>query len=451
MVTKLAKRCLRRLRSADEVRTQYIVVLVFLCLGLPSAANAGEESPAADRQTGWALQGLPIFAYSTDEGLGYGARLLLVDHGSGEERPYRYAIGVQFYQTTKGVAAHQLWLDAPGVFGSLNRIEVELGWSIYKFFPYYGVGNNSVYDPQLDTCADRAALALDPDHCPGNPGFKGLRYYRYAQETLPRIKLNLRRDLGGPWRLFGGYRFRPTRISPLYGAEDLGQQGGSLLISDARAGKLIGYYGTDPSRSFWRRTAELTAGLVYDSRDNEPAPAEGMFHEVSLRTGLRLLGGQFDYWGVNATLRFYHWLVPEYRNLVGALRVLYDVAGGDFPFFLLATTGGLGGPDVVGGESSVRGLLADRLQGNVKLLLNSELRWRFWSLPHFDFESSAGLDAGRVWREIGKADPGPMRLGGAVGLRVAWNKNFVIRFDYGVGISEPFADGSVYLTFDEMF
>ena len=51
----------------------------------------------------------------------------------------------------------------------------------------------------------------------------------------------------------------------------------------------------------------------------------------------------------------------------------------------------------------------------------------------------------------GVADPGPLRLGGAAGLRVAWNRNFVIRFDYGIGISEPFADGNVYLTFDEAF
>ena len=96
-------------------------------------------------------------------------------------------------------------------------------------------------------------------------------------------------------------------------------------------------------------------------------------------------------------------------------------------------------------------MLADRLQGNVKLLINSELRWRFWSTAHFDFSAVAALDAGRVWREIGSADPGPMRLGGATGVRIAWNKTFVVRFDYGIGISEPFADGNLYITFDEVF
>jgi outer membrane protein assembly factor BamA len=418
-----------------------INALVLLALSFPLLAQ----------ETGWSPQGLPLLSYSTDEGLGYGVRLLLVDHGSGNEQPYRYAITAQFFQTTKRIAAHQLSVDAPHFLGTPVRVEVDLGWSINKFFPYYGLGNTSTYQAQLDTCDDRAALAADPDHCPGDPAFKGLRYYRYDQETLPRIKLNFRRDLNGPWKLFAGYRFRLTRISPLYGADDLGQHGNSRMIEDARAGKLAGYDGSDPGASFRRRTAELTGGLVYDARDNEPAPTEGMFHEVSLRGGLRPLGGEFNYWGANATLRVYHWLVPGYRNLVAAARVLFDVAGGEVPFHLLTATGGLAGPDAVGGDSSVRALLANRLQGKVKALANAELRWRFFSVPHFDFGVVAALDAGRVWAEMGKRDPGPIRAGAAAGLRIAWNRNFVIRFDYGIGISEPYADGNIYLTFDEMF
>src|SRR2546430_6687500 len=347
--------------------------------GLPmksTALIAVLLSLRAVAEEGWSVQGLPLISYSTDEGFGYGARIQLVDHGTGEQQPYRYAITAQFYQTTKRIAYHQLTLDAPAFLGSRNRIELDLGWAYYRFFPYYGLGNSSVYHPEIDTCADHSTLASDPDHCPGNPAFLGLRYYRYDQQTLPRIKLNLRRDLGGPWKLFAGYRFRLTRISLLYGTDDLGQRDVSRLILDARAGILTGYDGSNPSQSFSRRTAEVTGGLVYDSRDSEPAPTDGMFHEVSLRAGLLPLGGEFDYWGANATMRFYHWLFPGYRNLVAAFRILFDAAGGDVPFYLLGTTGGLSGPDGVGGDSSVRGLLAYRLQGKVKLLINSELRWR---------------------------------------------------------------------------
>lgn len=404
-------------------------------------------SAAAADERGWSLQGLPLVSYSTDEGLGYGVRLQLVDHA--DVQPYRYAITAQFYQTTKMVAAHAVSFDAPGFLGTRNRFDGELAWAIYKFFPYYGLGNSSVYRPRFVDCPDRASLAADPDRCAGNPDFRGLRYYQYGQQTLPRVRLNLRRDLAGPWKLFAGYRFRLTQISPLYGADDLGQHGPSRFVLDAQAGRLVGWDGANPAQSFRRRTAEVTAGLVYDSRDNEPQPTEGIFGEASLRSGLKLAGSAFDYQGANATLRLYHWI--GFRSLVVAFRVLFDAAGGDVPFFLLNTTGGLAGPDAVGGDSSVRGLLADRFQGKVKLLANSELRWKFWSTTHLDFSAVTALDAGRVWSALGDSDPGPMRWGGAAGLRIAWNKTFVVRFDYGLGISEPFANGNVYLTFDEAF
>lgn len=407
------------------------------------------SAAAAQEQRGWSVQGLPLISYSTDEGIGYGARVQLIDHGAGEQKPYRYAITGQFFLTTKDIASHSLAVDAPAFLGSRNRFEVGFDWAYYRFFPYFGLGNTSVYHQPFDTCANRDALAGDPDHCPGNPEFRGLRYYRYNQETLPRIKLNVRRDLAGEWKLFTGYRFRRTRIAPLYGKGDLGQRDVSQMILDAQAGRLTGYDGSNPSASFVRRTAELTFGLVYDTRDNEPAPTQGMFHEASLRGAAHPLGSEFDYWGANLNLRAYQWLF--WRDLVVAGRVLFDAAGGDVPFFLLGTTGGLGGPDGIGGDSSVRGLMAYRLQGKVKLLLNSELRWRFLSIPHFDFGVAGALDAGRVWSALGTAEGGPLMIGSAAGLRVAWNKNFVIRFDYGIGISEPYADGNVYLTFDEMF
>lgn len=395
---------------------------------------------------GWTVQGLPLLSYSTDEGFGYGARLQLVDHGE-DLQPWRYSITAQFYQTTKSVAAHSLSFDAPAFLGTRNRFDGALEWSIYRFFPYYGLGDSSTYDPRLETCADRSALAADPDRCPGNPDFRGLRYYQYAQQTLPRVKLNLRRDLAGPWKLFAGYRFRLTRVTPSYGADDLGQRTPSQMIVDAQAGRLVGWNGA--GGSFTRRTAEIAAGLVYDSRDNEPEPTEGIFAEASLRSGLKLAGSEFDYQGANAAVRLYHWIFS--RRLVGALRVLADAVRGDFPFFLLNTTGGLAGPDGVGGDSSVRGLLADRFQGDVKLLANAEVRFRFWSTEHFDWSAVTALDAGRVWAHLGQPDPGPLRLGGAAGVRVAWNKTFVVRFDYGIGISEPYGDGNIYLTFDEAF
>ena len=60
-------------------------------------------------------------------------------------------------------------------------------------------------------------------------------------------------------------------------------------------------------------------------------------------------------------------------------------------------------------------------------------------------------DAGRVWAKLGQADVGPVHFGAAARLRIAWGHHFIIRADYSFGISEPFADGSIYLDFGELF
>ena len=83
---------------------------------------------------------------NSDEGFGYGVRLQLVDHGDGTLQPYRKSFDVQFFQTTKGVAAHQLFLDLPAFLGTRFRLDATLSWSIDKFSPWYGPGNAAPED-----------------------------------------------------------------------------------------------------------------------------------------------------------------------------------------------------------------------------------------------------------------------------------------------------------------
>ena len=87
-----------------------------LVLALAFADNASAEEPpkAPAPETGWNAQGLPLLSYNSDDGFGYGLRLLLIDHASGEPKPYRYALTAQFFQTTKGVAASKSMFEFIG-------------------------------------------------------------------------------------------------------------------------------------------------------------------------------------------------------------------------------------------------------------------------------------------------------------------------------------------------
>jgi len=430
----------------------------------PEVPVAGyEPEPGVFRsrlEKGLKLGGLPIISYSTDEGFGFGALGTLTQFGDGEQDPYVYEVSAQIFASTKGVQSDYVSYDLPHAFGSRLRLQLSASFTRALYSQYYGVGNQSQYVPAYDTCdtaqvgpvsPGSSPLPLTP-RCIGNPLFRGVRYYRFDELDLPSLRINLRYPLGGAWSVFGGYRFRYTRVQVLYPASQGGTQQ-SQLLTDARAGLLSGYNGSgDPYAPFWLRYGELAGGVAYDSRDNEFAPVKGMFHDLSLRTWLHPLGGQFNGWGANLTLRFYAPVIPCDGRLVFALRLLADLMGGEVPFYMLASTGGLVPLDaVLGGSSSVRGMFQNRYQGDVKLLGNAELRYRMFGAWELEFEAAAGLDAGRVWYSLSQSDGGPVRMGSAVGVRIAWSHHFVIRFDFGIGITQPEATGYIYLETGELF
>jgi hypothetical protein len=423
--------------------------LVGLSAGGASAEEAPQEAP---RPKGWALQGLPILNYNVDEGLGYGTLLMLVDRADGNREPYRYSLFLQLFWTTRSLSAHKLTFDAPDFLQSRWRLGVDVLVGRGKFTPYYGLGNTSRYVPELGTCEDRDALAGNPDVCPGNASFRGLRYYTYDQENLPRLSVDVRRALGGPWRLLLGYRFRWEQVRARYSAEDLGQSGDSKLIEDAAAGLLVGYDGrsADPIPF---RSAELTAGIQYDTRDIEAAPTRGLYHELSVRGASGALGSAFDYWGATLHARAWHTLVPGYRRLVVGGRGLLDAMGGDVPFIRLSSFGGLDGKDGIGGVYSARGIPKNRFQGPVKLLLNAELRWTPFSVrpwgQEFDFTLVGFVDSGRAWSDLHLRDAGGLKASAGGGLHIAWNREFLIRADYGAGLTEE--GTGFYLEFGQLF
>jgi outer membrane protein assembly factor BamA len=392
------------------------------------------------RRKGLDLQGLPILNFNTDEGLGYGAIVQVVDRADGSYEPYRYSVLAQFFQTTRQVASHLLNFDAPRFLETPWRLGLDLAYSRTRFAPYYGVGNTARLSSELSDCADREALKADPDLCPGNPDFRGLRYYTYDHQSLPRVRLNMRRELSDSWRLFMGYRLRIDRLLTRYSAEELGQRGDSKLHEDAAAGVLEPYEGPLASR-LSERTSELIAGIQYDTRDTESGPTTGMFHELSARGGAGLLGSQFNYWGATLHARLFHPVVPGYRRLVASWRGLFDVMGGEVPISLLPYYGGLEGKDGHGGVYSARGILLRRYQGPAKLLLNGELRWSPFTLEpwgqQFDFTFAGFVDTGRVWSNLRFSEGGGLKTSVGGGLRFGWNREFVVRMDYGVGITEP--------------
>lgn len=426
------------------------IFLMFLIARPPGGEVSEDVEEAQDVRLGWHFAGLPLVNFNSDEGVGYGVRIAAYDHGD-NEKPYRFAAIGQFFQTTNGVAYHNLQLDAPRINGSRWRVGGQLQLYAERFSNYFGIGNGARREPDLFTCDDRDALEENPNVCPGNPQFIGARYNNYS-ERVPAVLVNVRRDFTDDWQLFLGYRFRYYDLEVRYPDEDLGQDAPSKLVEDLRAGAdLVGLELDEGLNPRGQRDGDIRAGIIYDSRDNEPAPTSGMWHSLLFRAAGPVAGGRYWYGGVTTNLRFYQQIA---HRLVFATRLLGDFSFGDVPFYQLSLTPGLSDMDGIGGGSTLRGVVKNRFIGKIKTTATAELRYRFASFEileqDIDLTLMAGFDAGRVWADYERDGPFfDFATGAVAGFYAAWNDNFIVRADYAQSFDQE--TSGLYITFNHYF
>jgi hypothetical protein len=329
---------------------------------MPSGAEAQEGPP-----TGLELLGLPIVKLDSDEGVTYGALGAAYFYGDGTRAPYVWTLQPEIQLSTEGRRDVTLFLDAPHVLPEGWRVNGFLGIERRVATPYYGIGNESVYDPTLES-----SDGPDP------------YYYRFGRLRLSAL-FNLQRRVGDTplWTLFGA-GLVSTRVDP--SPED---QGGTLYMAD---------FG--PTVDTWW-TNYLRAGLIWDTRDRETGPRSGSWSEVVVHWVTESLGGDVEFTRWSVTDRRYYSLTDR---LVLAHRYFLQGVHGDAPAHQLQrvqTSFEQG--EGLGGSSTVRGLPKNRFAGKGMLVWNTELRLRVFDFEavgrSFHFALSAFLDQGRVWSE----------------------------------------------------
>jgi outer membrane protein assembly factor BamA len=116
--------------------------------------------------------------------------------------------------------------------------------------------------------------------------------------------------------------------------------------------------------------SQLGAVIELDSRDNTFTPDKGMKLHLDGVLSDNIFGSDYDYWRINYYMYLYKQLS---KKLVGGWRVDGQQAFNDPPFFLL--------PYI-----DMRGIPANRYQGNADILTEFEFRWDFykrWSLMFY--------------------------------------------------------------------
>ncbi|HEX3764040.1 MAG TPA: BamA/TamA family outer membrane protein [Kofleriaceae bacterium] len=436
-----------------------------LALGAVAApARAGQLDPddLAHKKDGGYVTGLPLAAYSTDIGLGLGARVYYYWDGHPDdprfgETPYLYRLFLQVFASTGGIQFHWLDFDAPKIFDSPYRIRSQLIYARDTESNYFGHGERALaplafpgsqrtYDAYADYARDQQRIDA-----------AGQTYARYDQYDLVRpvwiasierlFDHDRVRVLAGFGLSYGSvHDYTGKRVDAVdaSGASTQAVEAPTRLAEDCAAHRLVGCNGG--------RDDYLRLGISYDTRDYEPDPNTGVFLDLALDAGTVALGSQFDYLRAMAAARGYWSPIPERADLVVAGRVVIDAQTNGAPFFAMDTLSFTEDPRTgLGGHRTIRGFRQDRFVGSVMTVANAELRWTFGHLTawgqRFGFIAAPFVDAGRPYDSLDQLSLRNWRpsFGGA--LRIAWNLATLATIDYGIS-SE---DTGFYVNFNHIF
>lgn len=346
-----------------------------ICMTLVASAAVAQTQPS------WNAAALPTFNYSSDTGVGFGARGKLIRSADGVA-PYWMQLEAQLYGTTGGTQMHFASVDFPSLFGSGWRLDGVVGFRRNVAARYYGLGEHDRFDE-----GDDRTLYL---------------------ETAPLARVRARRKLFGHGSVQIGYRWL---------CETIAAPEGSLLMDEKPFGFGGGTY------------SEVSAGFAWDTRDDELMPTRGVLIEGSIRGTAKILGSTGDALGLYGSAAAYQ---PIAAGWVVAARFVVDATIGNVPFNRMGDFGTLLSPNVitagVGGSQTVRGLMQNELVGARKIVSNFEVR--FPIVDFVAFKQDLGI-AGVAFVDAGKVDAGRFRLGAGGGLRIRWGRFFLVRLDAG--------------------
>jgi len=457
-------------------------ILLFIlscCILLPPTMADGiekkekkEKSKADSIKTGWTFGALPSTSYDRDVGFKYGALVNFYNFGNGSRYPlYDHSIYLEYSRTTKGSSLTQLLYDSdrllPGIRTSLEASYfTEQGLDFYGFNGYQSKYNRA-FEKDDDTTfylsrmfyrQDRKFIRLRSDFSGDLPvehlkWFAGIEFYRNKIDTINLDRLNKGKDENLLPSIDGGLYQRYL-------------DWGIIPAREATGG--IHTY--------------LKAGVIFDTRDNEPNPMKGIWTDAVLIIAPGFLGDKnMTYGKLIITHRQYFTIIP--RDLNFAYRLSYQgKLFGDMPSYMLPFV--FNSPpnytrDGLGGAKTVRGILRNRVVGEGYLYGNTELRWKFIHTrlfkQNFHIALSAFLDAGMVVQQYkmnldgvpatfeinGKQltredlftnEKDKPHFGTGGGIRFVLNENFIVAFDYGVALrSKDDGKGAPYINLNWLF
>jgi len=421
----------------------------------------GQEEQEKKVKTGWKFGGaLPAITFDSNLGFQYGALVEFFNYGDPSVYPeYLDHTYTEISRFTKGSGIYRFMYESnhliPGV-----HLASDLSYLPDQASHFYGYnGYESVFN--VDWMKD------------DSPDYKSSMFYRFQRNQF-RFKNDLQGKLVGEHiKWSAGFAFQHFSNSSV-DIDRLNKGKDVLLPSvDSVPGTYeryidLGLITENEADGGWVNT--IKAGLEWDNRDNRPNPMKGIWTELGIEIAPSFLGNDWGFSRFYIIHRQYFTIIENDLSFVYRLNYQSRLTG-NVPFFYQsqAITSMLTGAtnEGLGGSSTMRGVVKNRVIGNAYILGNFELRWKPIYFTLFNQDIYIGLD---LFYDIGMitntielpadletsfntlypADsfsdyfrPGEEKLHQCVGISImpVMNQNFVIAIDIGKALNEQ--DGNI--------
>ncbi|MGC4022245.1 MAG: DUF5982 domain-containing protein [Cyclobacteriaceae bacterium] len=286
------------------------------------------DEDLADKKEGTYITGVPDLSSDPINGFGYGGEGSIIFNGKRSDpffayTAYRAELNFVVFNTTRDQREFFLGLDVPYIFNTRWRLRAEGGYEVNPNLLYFGT----------------TAQSLQALHDPSNPSKTYSSYTDYEDQFLQGANkfYNAYNKKEAVLNVNLEHAYLEGRLHALIGYEiayvDMSAFSPTALIQqDFNNKKILG---------LGKNTINIEqVGLIYDTRDLEPDPNQGIYAEITNELSLKALGSAFDFNKTYAHVNYYHKLFPSvFKRLVFASRVGFGHTALDAPFSNIRISG----------------------------------------------------------------------------------------------------------------
>ncbi|MDD3688184.1 MAG: BamA/TamA family outer membrane protein [Bacteroidales bacterium] len=436
-----------------------LLICIAMAVLIPAIAQE-KDTVNKEIKTGWNFGLLPVVSYNSDLGFQYGLLTNFYNYGDGSTYPkYKHSIYAEVSRYTKGSGIYRLFYDSEYLIPKI-RLTADLSYLPDQALDFYGFnGYDAVYNPEFTDEESNDYIT---------------RMFYKHQRNILRLKVDFQGATGLKnlrWVL--GYNFMDITTGPVPVAELNEGKDSTEMLPEVNNlfDNYVDWGIITPAEVNGGMHNSVKAGLVYDTRDNEPCPMKGVWSEVVI---FNSFSKDFTFGKFAATHRQYFTIIP--KDLSFAYRVGYQgIVYGYAPYYMLpymiysympsSTVDGLGG------SKSVRGMIRNRTVGKGMAFANFEFRYKFARFRFIGQNWYAALnpflDGGMVVQKIHinktgipseidqsqffTNDAEELHLTYGCGLHLAMNENFVIAADIGLPVKKADGKMGVYIGMNWLF